>query len=81
MRDAHYSSCFGLRSAAIHRKATNPRNTIPIKIRFSIDLAFPKSVCHVCNNFNLLYITFSLVSESGKRNIIMESGIMRRDDG
>jgi len=33
-----YSSCFGLRSAAIHKNPTSPKNTIPIKIRFSIAL-------------------------------------------
>jgi hypothetical protein len=36
MHEANYSSCRGLRSAAIHKNAANPRNTIPIKIRFSI---------------------------------------------
>jgi hypothetical protein len=44
MRDALYSSCSGLWSAAIHRNATNPKNTIPMKIRFSIIFAFPLTV-------------------------------------
>ena len=40
-----YSSRSGLRSGAIHKKASNPTKTIPIKIKFSI-LIHP-SFCRV----------------------------------